>query len=72
MKSTAPRKVPSALLEAMQERQVTLGDTSHKLEAFLDWHAESPGTGRHLSAAGAQQDGYHESDRNFLPSRKSR
>src|SRR6202012_4082597 len=28
----APAKVQSALLEAMQERQVTLGDTSHQLE----------------------------------------
>jgi MoxR-like ATPase len=28
----APAKVQSALLEAMQERQVTIGDTSHKLE----------------------------------------
>jgi MoxR-like ATPase len=27
----APAKVQSALLEAMQERQVTIGDTSHKL-----------------------------------------
>jgi MoxR-like ATPase len=32
----APAKVQSALLEAMQERQVTLGDTSHPLpEPFL-------------------------------------
>jgi len=28
----APAKVQSALLEAMQERQVTIGETSHKLE----------------------------------------
>jgi MoxR-like ATPase len=28
----APAKVQSALLEAMQERQVTIGDTTHKLE----------------------------------------
>src|SRR5450631_2491761 len=27
----APAKVQSALLEAMQERQVTIGDTTHKL-----------------------------------------
>src|SRR6185437_4640578 len=33
----APAKVQSALLEAMQERQVTIGDTTHKLpEAQLD------------------------------------
>lgn len=32
----APAKVQSALLEAMQERQVTIGDTSHKLpDPFL-------------------------------------
>jgi len=28
----APAKVQSALLEAMQERQVTIGDSSYKLE----------------------------------------
>src|SRR5947209_7912154 len=28
----APAKVQSALLEAMQERQVTIGETSHRLE----------------------------------------
>src|SRR5450631_2449809 len=31
----APAKVQSALVEAMQERQVTLGDTSYKLEEPL-------------------------------------
>jgi MoxR-like ATPase len=34
----APAKVQSALLEAMQERQVTIGDTTYKLdEPFLYW-----------------------------------
>ena len=28
----APAKVQSALLEAMQERQVTIGDTTYKLD----------------------------------------
>src|ERR1700732_2383539 len=39
----APAKVHSALLEAMQERQVTLGDTSHKLEEpFLVLATQNP------------------------------
>src|SRR5207249_7633150 len=39
----APAKVQSALLEAMQERQVTLGDTSHKLPApFLVFATQNP------------------------------
>jgi MoxR-like ATPase len=39
----APAKVQSALLEAMQERQVTLGDTSHPLpEPFLVLATQNP------------------------------
>src|SRR5688572_15564219 len=39
----APAKVQSALLEAMQERQVTLGDTTHKLEEpFLVLATQNP------------------------------
>jgi MoxR-like ATPase len=39
----APAKVQSALLEAMQERQVTLGDQTHKLEApFLVMATQNP------------------------------
>jgi MoxR-like ATPase len=39
----APAKVQSALLEAMQERQVTLGDTSYKLpEPFLVLATQNP------------------------------
>lgn len=39
----APAKVQSALLEAMQERQVTIGDTSYKLpEPFLVLATENP------------------------------
>jgi len=39
----APAKVQSALLEAMQERQVTIGDTSHKLpEPFLVFATQNP------------------------------
>src|SRR5262249_528908 len=39
----APAKVQSALLEAMQERQVTLGDTSHRLpEPFLVFPTQNP------------------------------
>ena len=39
----APAKVQSALLEAMQERQVTIGDTSYKLEEpFLVMATQNP------------------------------
>jgi len=39
----APAKVQSALLEAMQERQVTIGDTSFKLEEpFLVFGTQNP------------------------------
>ena len=39
----APAKVQSALLESMQERQVTLGDTSHRLpEPFLVFATQNP------------------------------
>ncbi|WP_222166227.1 AAA family ATPase [Edaphocola aurantiacus] len=39
----APAKVQSALLEAMQEKQVTIGDTTHKLaEPFLVLATQNP------------------------------
>ncbi|MFA6029273.1 MAG: MoxR family ATPase [Elusimicrobiota bacterium] len=39
----APAKVQSALLEAMQERQVTIGETTHKLpELFLVLATQNP------------------------------
>jgi MoxR-like ATPase len=39
----APAKVQSALLEAMQERQVTLGDVTHKLpEPFIVFATQNP------------------------------
>jgi len=39
----APAKVQSALLEAMEERQVTLGDATHKLPApFLVFATQNP------------------------------
>jgi MoxR-like ATPase len=39
----APAKVQSALLESMQERQVTIGDTTHKLpEPFLVFATQNP------------------------------
>ncbi len=49
----APAKVQSAFLEAMQEKQVTIGDTTYKLdEPFLVLgHPEPIGAGRHLSTA---------------------
>ena len=39
----APAKVQSALLEAMQERQVTIGDTSHRLpDPFIVFATQNP------------------------------
>ena len=39
----SPAKVQSALLEAMQERQVTIGDTTYKLEEpFLVMATQNP------------------------------
>ena len=39
----APAKVQSALLEAMQERQITIGDTTFKLEEpFLVMATQNP------------------------------
>ena len=39
----APAKVQSALLEAMQERQVTIGDTTHRLpDPFLVMATQNP------------------------------
>ena len=39
----APAKVQSALLEAMQERQITIGDTTHRLEEpFLVLATQNP------------------------------
>ena len=53
-KSTAPRpKAQSALLEAMEEQQVTVDGETHALPDpfFVDRHAESVAPDRHLSAA---------------------
>src|SRR5476651_323651 len=39
----APAKVQSALLEAMQERQITIGDTTHRLpDPFLVLATQNP------------------------------
>ena len=48
----APAKVQSALLEAMQERQVTIGDETYALpNPFLVLATQNPlGAGRHLPA----------------------
>jgi MoxR-like ATPase len=50
----APAKVQSALLEAMQEKQVTIGEQTYKLEEPFSGfgNAESDRTGRNLSVAG--------------------
>ncbi len=49
----APAKVQSALLEAMQEHQVTIGEETYPLPESLSGagHAKSAGARRHLSAA---------------------
>ena len=49
----APAKVQSALLEAMQERQVTIGDTSYIAGRTLPGagHTKPARTGGHLSTA---------------------
>ena len=49
----APAKVQSALLEAMQERQVTLGEKTYRAARARSssGHAESGRAGGHLSAA---------------------
>ena len=49
----APAKVQSALLEAMQERQVTIGETTHSLPSlFLVLATEkSYRSGRHLPSS---------------------
>ncbi|MEZ4310568.1 MAG: AAA family ATPase [Polyangiaceae bacterium] len=52
----APAKVQSALLEAMQERQVTIGDTSYPLpDPFVVMATQNPArAGGHLSPPEAQ------------------
>ena len=49
----SPAKVQSALLEAMQEKQVTIGETTFKLDRpFLVMATQNPGgPGRNLSAS---------------------
>ena len=49
----APAKVQSALLEAMQERQVTIGDETYRAAGPVPraGHAEPDRAGRHLPAA---------------------
>ena len=51
----APAKVQSALLEAMQEKQVTIGDQTFPLATPFHGarHPEPPRAGRHLSPAGS-------------------
>ena len=48
----APAKVQSALLEAMQERQVTIGDMTYRFARTIPGygHPESDRAGRYLSA----------------------
>jgi MoxR-like ATPase len=48
----APAKVQSALLEAMQEKQVTIGDTTFKLDRpFLVLATQNPIARRNLPAS---------------------
>ena len=65
----ATPKTQSALLEAMQERTVTSGTTTHELEAPVpgDGHAESHRDGRHLSAARSAARPLPDEDPGHLP-----
>ena len=68
----APAKVQSALLEAMQERQVTLGDETLRVARTLPGHGHpEPGrTGRHVSAARGAGRPLHAQDRaSAIPTR---
>ena len=49
----SPAKVQSALLEAMQEKQVTIGETTFKLGSAIpgDGDTKSGRSGRNVSAA---------------------
>ena len=64
----APAKVQSALLEAMQERQVTLGENTYALpEPFLVMATQNPDrAGRHLSPARGAGRPLHAQDRRDL------
>ena len=53
----APAKVQSALLEAMQERQVTIGDRRTPLNSrFSSWRLKTQSIRRALSTAGSPSD----------------
>jgi MoxR-like ATPase len=68
----APAKVQSALLEAMQERQVTIGDTTHPAEQPFLVHgdAEPHRAGGHLPAARGAARPLHADDQGRLPDRE--
>ena len=65
----APAKVQSALLEAMQERQVTIGDTTFKMsDLFLVLATQNPDrAGRDLSAARGAGRSLHAQGEGRLP-----
>ena len=65
----APAKVQSALLEVMQERQVTLGGTTHPVPEPVprDGDAEPDRVGGHLSAARGAGRPVHAQDPRRLP-----
>ena len=64
----APAKVQSALLEAMQERQVTIGENTYRPERSFsgDGHPEPYRTGGDLSAAGGAGRPFHAEGRDYL------
>ncbi len=70
----APAKVQSALLEAMQERQVTIGDTTYPLpEPFLVLATQNPDrAGRDLSAARGAGRPLHAEDQDRLSASRRR
>ncbi len=65
----APAKVQSALLEAMAERQISVGDRELRAAAAVpgDGHPEPDRAGRHLSAARGAARSFHAAHAGRLP-----
>ena len=70
----APAKVQRALLEAMQERQVTIGDTTLPAARAVPRHgdAEPDRAGGHLPAARGAARSLHADDQGRLPDARGR
>ncbi len=70
----SPAKVQSALLEAMQERQVTIGDQTYPLpQPFLVLATQNPpGARGYLPAARGAGRSFHAQGQDLLPPRSRR